>query len=284
MLYGFFENNILFKMMENNNLNGYLELAINAALHAGREILDVYRSGNLGVEQKSDLSPVTIADKAASKIIEALLISSGLPYLSEEELFKSFEERSKWDLYWCVDPLDGTKEFIRKSRDFTVNIALIDKNEPILGVVYLPAFDCLYFGGKGIVSRKYDQVKNVSVLEIIENSFQLPTIQRNEKFVLIGSHSHLDAETKAYFETVFEEKGRGNVEILIRGSSLKMCLIAEGMADYYPRLSHIMEWDIAAGHAICEAAGCQVTDWNGNRLTYNRSDFFMPWFKIIRNH
>ena len=221
MLYGSFENNILFKMMEYNNLNEYLELAINAALHAGQKIMDVYRSGNLRVEQKSDLSPVTIADKAASKIIEELLNSSGLPYLSEEELFSSFEERSKWGLFWCVDPLDGTKEFIRKSRDFTVNIALIAKNEPILGVVYLPAFDSLYFGGKGIASRKYEQVKNVSVSEIIENSLHLPIKQHNEKFVMIGSHSHLDDETKAYFETVFEEKGRGNVEILIRGAHLK---------------------------------------------------------------
>jgi len=269
--------------MEYNNLNEYLKLAINATLQAGYKIMDVYRSGNLGVEQKIDLSPVTIADKAASKIIEELLESSGLPYLSEEELFSSFEERSKWGLFWCVDPLDGTKEFIRKSHDFTVNIALIDKNEPVLGVVYLPAFDCLYFGGKGIPSRKYDQINNVSVAEIIEKSLQLPIIQSNEKFVMIGSHSHLDDETKAYFETVFEEKGRGNVEILIRGSSLKMCLIAEGIADFYPRMSHIMEWDIAAGHAICEAAGCNVTDWYGNRLIYNKPDFYMPWFKINRN-
>jgi 3'(2'), 5'-bisphosphate nucleotidase len=265
-----------------NDIHEYLNLAINATLKAGKMIMEVYQSGNLGVEQKIDLSPVTIADKAASKIIEELLQSSGLPYLSEEEIFSSFEDRNKWGLFWCVDPLDGTKEFIRKSQDFTVNIALIDRNMPVLGVVYLPAFDCLYFGGKGISARKYEQVRNASVAEIIENSLQLPIKQNHEKFVLIGSHSHLDEETKAYFETIFEEKGRENVEILIRGSSLKMCLMAEGTADFYPRLSHIMEWDIAAGHAICEAAGCNVTDWYGNQLIYNKTDFYMPWFRISR--
>jgi len=269
--------------MEYNNLNKYLDLAINAALKAGSKIMEVYQSGNLGIEQKIDLSPVTIADKAASKMIEELLNSSGLPYLSEEETFSSFEERSKWELFWCVDPLDGTKEFIRKSRDFTVNIALIDRSEPILGIVYLPAFDCLYFGGKGIASRKYENVEKASVSEIIENSVQLPIMQANNKFVILGSHSHLDDATKTYFENIIEEKGRGNVEILIRGSSLKMCLLAEGLADVYPRLSHIMEWDIAAGQAICEAAGCNVADWTGNRLIYNKADFHMPWFKIDRN-
>ncbi|MCX6240102.1 MAG: 3'(2'),5'-bisphosphate nucleotidase CysQ [Bacteroidia bacterium] len=268
--------------MTHNNIYEYLYLAVNAALKAGSKIMEVFRSDNFEVEQKMDLSPVTIADKAASKIIEELLSSSGLPYLSEEEIFSPYDDRKNWDLFWCVDPLDGTKEFIRKGHDFTVNIALIDRNKPILGVVYLPAFDSIYFGGKSITARKYEQVKNASVSNIIKNSIQLPFFQNNEKFVMVGSHSHLNAETKAYFETVFEEKGSGNVEILIRGSSLKMCLIAEGSADYYPRLSHIMEWDIAAGHAICEAAGCKVTDWNGNQLIYNKPDFYMPWFKIGR--
>jgi len=180
--------------------------------------------------------------------------------------------------------LTGTKEFIRRSCDFTVNIALIDRNKPILGVIYLPAFDCIYFGGKGIAAHKFEGVKNTSVSSIIENSVQLPLKQSNEKYVLLGSHSNLNDETKAYFESIFEEKASSNVEILIRGSSLKMCLIAEGHADYYPRLSHIMEWDIAAVHAICEAAGCNVTDWKCNKLIYNTPNFYMPWFKISRNH
>ena len=268
--------------MKYNNLYEYLHLAVNASLSAGTKIMEVFNSGNFEVEQKTDHSPVTIADKAASKIIEKLLNSSGLPYLSEEETFSPFEERCKWGLFWCVDPLDGTKEFIRRNRDFTVNIALIDGNVPILGVIYLPAFDCIYFGGTGIAARKFEGVKNASVSGIIENSVQLPLKRSNEKYLLLGSHSHLNDETKAYFETIIEEKGSSNVETLIRGSSLKMCLLAEGLVDYYPRLSNIMEWDIAAGHAICESAGCKVTDWNGNKLIYNKPDFYMPWFKIRR--
>jgi 3'(2'), 5'-bisphosphate nucleotidase len=267
-------------MLTNENFEKLVQLSIRAAFEAGEAIMKYYEAENLEVETKSDNSPVTQADRTASELIKKLLDTTGFPLLCEEEEFPSFGERDSWDYYWCVDPLDGTKEFIRKSKDFTVNIALMKHDYPVFGVVYLPVHRIMYFGGNGYGAYKCYIINNIDLLDILQNAHNLPEKSRGRIFTIVGSHSHLDQSTKEYIQNLIKQKGEGNAELLIRGSSVKTCLIAEGSADYYPRMSSIMEWDLAAGHAICEAAGCKVTDWNGKKLKYNKRDFYMPWFKI----
>jgi len=268
--------------MEKEPLNRLIQIAIAAALKAGKAILEVYYSPGFDVEWKEDESPVTIADRRASEIIVQELAASGYPVISEEEVFPPFEERRNWDFLWMVDPLDGTREFVNKRGDFTVNIALIEKDHPVIGVVYIPMEGSIYFGGSPIGSYKAIEVDRLSVEEIIWSALKLPLQHHRDKFTMVGSRSHMNAETLAFFEKIRIEKGEENVGIVIRGSSLKMCIVAEGIADLYPRLGHIMEWDTAAGHAICEGAGCVVSQWDGSRLRYNKIDFYQPWFRVSK--
>lgn len=271
----------ILKMLTKENFEKFVHLSIKAAIEAGEVIMKYYEIENLEVETKSDNSPVTQGDKAASELIKSMLNPSGLPLLCEEEDFPPFEERCSWDYYWCVDPLDGTKEFIRKSQDFTVNIALMKHDYPVFGVIYLPVHRIIYYGGNGFGAFKCFIDNNLTINNVFENAQKLPLKSNRKVFTIVGSHSHLDQKTKDYIQNLVKQKGEGNAKLLIRGSSIKTCLIAESSADYYPRMSSIMEWDLAAGHAICEAAGCQVTDWYGQKLKYNKSDFYMSWFKIF---
>jgi len=268
--------------MEKLEPKSLLKPAIRAALAAGEAIMKVHRSRQLEVEYKEDESPVTLADRKASQVIIEMLTSYGFPFLSEEETFPSYEEREKWDYSWMIDPLDGTKEFIRNGDDFTVNIALIYKTQPVLGIIYVPVSGHLYYGSIDNGAYRTSNADTLSVEQILAKGVQLPLKNHHTKYTLVGSLSHMNKDTRAYFDKLMDEMGEENVDVVIRGSSLKMCLVAEGTADCYPRLSNIMEWDIAAGHAICEASGCEVTQWNGKPLVYNKEDFYQPWFKVSR--
>lgn len=261
--------------------NIYIVMAIRAAIEAGKVILPYYHQRNFDIETKSDASPVTAADRAADEIIREWLAESKLPILSEESEIVSHSERKEWKYFWCVDPLDGTKEFISGRKDFTVNIALMNEKSPIGGVIYLPAEDTIYYGLNGEGAFKTVSCLGKSTEEIINQSVALPD-SKTARFTVVGSHSHFDIETQKHIDEISALYGEGKSQLLSRGSSVKFCLMAEGNADYYPRKGTIMEWDMAAGHAICEASGCRVSDWNGEPLKYYKPDLRMPAFKISR--
>ncbi|HBO22240.1 MULTISPECIES: 3'(2'),5'-bisphosphate nucleotidase CysQ [unclassified Providencia] len=236
------------------------------AIDAGNAIMKIYNAPEpLQVERKSDDSPVTDADIAAHKIIEAGLarIAPDIPQLSEEDP-PEWSVRQNWQRYWLIDPLDGTKEFINRNGDFTVNIALIENGVPVMGVVYAPAKELLYYaqddqawkeeGGKKLPIHVYDAKPPVIVI----------------------SRSHQDSELMDYLTQMGEHT---TVEI---GSSLKFCLVAEGKAQLYPRFGPTNIWDTAAGHAVAIGAGAKVIDWTGKTLDYTpRESFLNPGFRVI---
>ncbi len=251
------------------DLDPLLEIAKNACLAAGDEIIKIYESGDFSIEAKADNSPLTLADKAAHSTIVSVLKSSGIPILSEEGRDVSYEERSKWEYFWMVDPLDGTKEFIKKNGEFTVNIALIHWNSPVLGVVYPPILKELYWaiGGSGAFVQKAE-----NVLELKTTKVGL----EQQGLKIVASRSHMSPETKEYLER-FE-----NPEIVSRGSSLKFLLVASGEADLYPRFGPTMEWDTAAAHVIVEEAGGSVTLKDHlTPLSYNKKDLLNPYFIVL---
>lgn len=252
--------------------------AIKASVLAGNAIMEVYKS-DFDVELKNDLSPLTIADKRAHQIISDLLKETELPVLSEEGKEIPFDIRRSWKKFWMVDPLDGTKEFIKRNGEFTVNIALIEDNYPKYGIIYVPVNGDLFFGGKGFGSHKLVGLKGIygSFNEYLEQSLKLPLISSGEVYRMIGSRSHMSDETKKYFDEVSEKKGE--VQILSKGSSLKLCMIAEGEADEYPRFAPTMEWDTAAGQAIIEGAGRRVFHYeSGTSMRYNKENLLNDWF------
>jgi 3'(2'), 5'-bisphosphate nucleotidase len=205
-----------------------------------------------------------------------------LPLLSEEEKGIAYKERKSWDLFWLVDPLDGTKEFIKRNGEFTVNIALIEENTPVIGVIYVPVSKVLYFSYPGDGSYKisqinYGNIKNKTLKYILALAIPLPVTVTRARFTAIGSRSHMSLKTRNYFRKL--KKSFNNLEILKIGSSLKLCLIAEGTADIYPRFSPSMEWDIAAGHAIVEGAGFKICEYKNNKpLSYNKGNLKNPFF------
>ena len=247
------------------------ELIVKAAREAGAGIMRIYDdpSQDFGIERKADNSPLTLADKAAHACIVRHLEATGIPILSEEGVHLPYEERKTWKRLWVVDPLDGTKEFIKKNGEFTVNIALVEEGTPVMGVIYVPAKDVLYLGIVGEGAWKEEG----GVRQM------LPLAQNREAFVVVASRSHLSSETEAYINELRQE--HGNVEMLSSGSSLKICLVAEGSADVYPRFAPTMEWDTAAGDAIARAAGRQVLDAGTQLpLVYNKADLHNPWFVV----
>lgn len=269
--------------MEKEKLNDLLEFALKASLEAGRQILDIYSSKDFEVEYKKDESPLTIADKKANSVICEILQKTGLPILSEESKEIAFSKRKNWQTFWMVDPLDGTKEFIKRNGEFTVNIALIENKRPILGVVFSPVLKKLYYGccKKSFLSENIDiSLKDDFLLtDIHQNSLSLPLEKSRSNFVIVASRSHLSDETKAFIETVKKEKGE--VEIRSIGSSLKLCLVAEGSADTYPRFGPTMEWDTAAGHAVVIAAGGSIEQIiQKSPLIYNKENLLNPWFIV----
>ncbi|WP_299021452.1 3'(2'),5'-bisphosphate nucleotidase CysQ [uncultured Photobacterium sp.] len=240
-----------------------LESIYDIALEAGAAIMDRYH-GNIQVEEKADSSPVTEADLAANAIIVERLTSltPDIPILTEESAHTPWAERQYWKTYWLVDPLDGTKEFLRKNGEFTVNVALIENGKPILAVVHAPALEKTWLGNgeKAWLQTKAgrDQIK--------VRPATVPTV--------VGSRSHPSPDMTSFLSTLGEHK---MVEV---GSSLKFCLVAEGRAQYYPRLGPTMMWDTAAGQCIAESAGAIVQQLNGDALDYHREDLLNPYFIV----
>jgi len=249
--------------------------------------MEVY-SESITVEFKDDRSPLTAADRRAHAIIFKRLTETKLPILSEEGKSIPFEERKNWSRFWLVDPLDGTKEFIKRNGEFTVNIALIDANKPVAGVIYVPATGNLYYGSVDNGSFKVEKAKNYVVPGISDtelysklnaDAVQLPNIRPERPFTVVASRSHLSDDTTSFIDSL--KKKHGNLAFISKGSSLKICMVAEGDADVYPRLAPTMEWDTAAGHAIAIGAGCQVTVWpDGNELLYNKENLLNPFFVV----
>ncbi len=250
-----------------------------AVIQAGEEILRIYYS-EFDVSNKADTSPVTLADTSAHEIIQNCL-SASFPILSEEGNSVPYQVRSRWHTFWLVDPLDGTKEFISRNGEFTVNIALIENREPVMGVVLAPALGKIYFGQKqtGSFMTCFNPQQAIAVDEILNRAVRLPCAANSRPFTVVASRSHLSPETKAYVDSL--RKHHGDLQFLSAGSSLKMCLVAEGRADVYPRLSPTMEWDTAAGHAIAVCAGKSVISYHsGQPLTYNKPDLRNEWFVV----
>ena len=260
-------------------LSQNLKLAIDACLLAGKKILEIYTSDDFIVEHKSDESPLTIADKNAHSIIERALAKTKIPILSEEGDDFDYNQRKNLEKLWIVDPLDGTKEFINKNDEFTVNIALVENERPTLGVIYAPALKVLYFSEHKFGSYKLElKTSTLSPLDY-SRAIKLPVSINKNSYGVVTSRSHIDEETLSYIEKL--KKTRPNVESVAVGSSLKFCLLAEGTADCYPRFSPCMEWDTAAGQIICKEAGFELIDQTTNtQMLYNRENLLNNSFVV----
>jgi 3'(2'), 5'-bisphosphate nucleotidase len=239
------------------------------AIKAGQAIMTIYAQ-DFKIFEKEDQSPLTEADQKANEIIMNELSTHypNIPILSEEGKNIPYEERKNWDYYWCVDPLDGTKEFIKKNGEFTVNIALIHKNTPVLGSVYAPALETLYFAKKNEGAFK----------SVNEQTVKLPLERLDNVYRVVASRSHLSDETVVFVEEL--KKEHGDVEFISKGSSLKICLVAENEAQCYPRLAPTMEWDTAAAHAIVLESGRQINIYDGGPMIYNKENLLNPWFVV----
>lgn len=252
--------------------------AIEAALDAGNEIMNIYNSGDFNIKEKGNNSPLTAADIASNDTINNYLKETEIPIISEENQQLEYNKRKNWNKCWIVDPLDGTKEFIKRNGEFTVNIALIEENLPVLGVIYVPATKTLYYADEENAWRQ----KNV----IPGNSFAHSKSQKiypnkiSEKIKVVGSRSHMNEETRDFISGLEEKSGK-KAEVVSKGSSLKFCLVAEGEAQIYPRFAPTMEWDTAAGQAICRATGLKVIDQKtGKEMIYNRKNLLNNYFLV----
>jgi 3'(2'), 5'-bisphosphate nucleotidase len=256
-------------------LNNLMSEVVAIAELAGAAIMNLYSQANSQIAQKSDQSPITLADNTSNQIIEDGLrrLKLNWPIISEESAIPIYPERKSWEYFWLIDPLDGTKEFIKKNGEFTVNIALIKNGQPILGVVFAPAIDECYFAYEGHGAF----LKTNGYTTLIQSKKECSDNPR-----LVISRSHIDATTENLILQI------NNPEIITLGSSLKICLVAQGKADCYPRLGPTMEWDTAAAHAISNEAGCILCDINGEELTYNKESLknenFMTLPSPTKNH
>ncbi|PIE23614.1 MAG: 3'(2'),5'-bisphosphate nucleotidase [Neptuniibacter caesariensis] len=231
------------------------------ARKAGAAVMDIYQT-DFAIYDKSDNSPLTEADMAAHRVLTEGLqaLTPNIPALSEESSDAIKKERLNWQTFWLIDPLDGTKEFIKKNGEFTINVALIENGEPVFGVVYAPAIDTLYWGAKGIGAYKESKQGDSQAIAVAA------TPKNNTGWQVVGSRSHQSEAFKTFMKRLPE------AEIVAMGSSLKLCLVAEGHADLYPRLSPTCEWDTAAAHAIVMAAGGLVLNLETLKpLTYNQN-------------
>ena len=278
------------------DLKPYILKSIQAAIAAGNAISAVYRS-DFEVAYKSDKSPLTIADQKSHEIIADALKEFDLPILSEEGKDQPYAQRTRWKRFWIVDPLDGTKEFVKRNGEFTVNIALIENSRPVLGIIFVPDRSTLYFAERNLGAYKLEDAPfrklpgtrtgskeeaHTLLAQIISQSIRLPVKSpQGPALTIVGSRSHKNAELEAYVEE--KRKEFGEVEFISAGSSLKICLVAEGKADIYPRLGPTMEWDTAAGQAIAEGAGASVVEFGTRKpLVYNKEDLHNPWFIVQR--
>jgi 3'(2'), 5'-bisphosphate nucleotidase len=271
---------------------GCLDAAIAAAMAAGREIMAVYAT-DFASERKTDDSPLTEADRRAHAAIVSVLASTKLPVLSEEGQHAPAAARQAWERYWLVDPLDGTKEFIKRNGEFTVNIALMERQpgwegrdgtaRPVAGVMYAPVLDRLYFAWRGGGAYRQDDAATREASGAYQRTLsavRLPVPNQRTAYTIVASRSHRSAETDAFIARMQQEHGA--VALTSMGSALKFGLVAEGAADAYPRFAPTLEWDSAAGQAIVEEAGRQVIDQaTGQSMRYNKNDLMNRWF-IVR--
>jgi 3'(2'), 5'-bisphosphate nucleotidase len=260
--------------IENPILSDLLNPVVDICIGAGEAILEIYNSDDFvnatDVQTKGDDSPLTKADLAAHKHIVAALseLTPNIPILSEESAAIDWETRRSWERYWLVDPLDGTKEFIKRNGEFTVNIALIEKHEAILGVVHVPAKSESYYAARDVGAYKRDAEGTNHFIQVRKPA--------NKKPIVVGSRSHQSEALKTYLDTL------GEHEMTPMGSSLKLCLVAEGAADLYPRLGLTSEWDTAAAQAVVEIAGGEVVTADRNPLLYNSKESLLnPWFMVF---
>jgi 3'(2'), 5'-bisphosphate nucleotidase len=262
-----------------------IEQAIKGAFEGGKEILEVYGT-EFKVDVKEDKSPLTEADRRAHLKIMEYLKDTGIPVLSEEGKDIPYAERKDWKQFWLVDPLDGTKEFVKRNGEFTVNIALIEDGVPVSGVIYVPVKDEMYLGIQGKGAFKINDYSKVhashsDLNDLLSKGNKLPIASDRTTFSMVGSRSHMSDETLEYFEKMKQK--HGDVEMVSMGSSLKLCLVAEGVADVYPRFAPTMEWDTGAGQAIALNAGCTVTEKDEvTPLRYNKENLLNPWFIVKR--
>ena len=259
-----------------------LTIAIEASIGAGKAIMSIYNQPEYRKELKEDCSPITEADITSGEIINSFLNKTNYPIISEEIKNIAFYERKSWKFCWIVDPLDGTKEFIKRNGEFTVNIALCENGRPIIGAIYVPVSRELYYANvknklayKTILNGKHELV-----MELFDKADQINPSQPNLDLIrVVGSRSHMNQNTLDYIESL--EKKYNAVEIVSKGSSLKFCLVAEGKADVYPRFAPTMEWDTAAGQAICNAVGLNVISQETNQeLDYNKENLLNPFFLV----
>lgn len=249
-------------------------------ISAGEAILKVYHaSGEIEVESKSDDSPVTKADHAAHLIIDEGLrtLSAHYPILSEEGGLPDFAERQTWQRYWLVDPLDGTKEFINKNGEFTVNIALIENNKPILGIVYVPVSGVIYYGIHQTSKQKSFAIKEYKDKK---ETLSVANVSFDTNLIVVGSRRHGAEALDALLEKI--EPQFASTKLVSMGSSLKICAIAEGHAHWYPRLALTSEWDTAAAHAVLNGAGGEILNESLETLSYNQKDSMLnPYFHAL---
>jgi len=248
-------------LLENIDLNDIK----NIALEASKVIMEIYKR-DFKVEYKDDKSPLTEADLQANEIICNSLknLYPNIPIMSEENKQTDYEIRKNWEYYWCIDPIDGTKEFVKKNDEFTVNIALIHNHEPVLGVVYAPAIDVMYSAKIGVGAFK--------------NTHKLPINRDDNKYIIVASKSHMSKETQEYIDNIETSKEK---ELISMGSSLKLCLVADGSANCYPRIAPTMEWDTAAADAIVRIAGKMTYHFETQKpLIYNKEELLNPDFVV----
>lgn len=255
-----------------SDLTAIIPDLITLAETAGGAIMEVYESEDFGETSKADDSPLTKADLASNGIIvEGLTrLTPDIPVLSEESKHLPYSERKDWSRFWLVDPLDGTKEFIKQNGEFTVNIALIEGDRPVIGVVYAPAIKLTYWAAEGLGAFK-GPGQDAPVRAIDYESGPIN---------LVASRSHAGAETEALIEALRRDT---EVEIVSIGSSLKFCLVANAQAHIYPRFGPTMEWDTAAAQCVVEGAGGKVRDTQGEALRYNKEDLLNPHFIVTRS-
>jgi 3'(2'), 5'-bisphosphate nucleotidase len=272
------------------NYEQLLQKSIMASVKAGVEILKIYNT-NFNVDYKEDKSPVTQADRIANDTIIDELAIFNIPFLTEEGTHDDFEIRKTWERLWIIDPLDGTKEFIKRNGEFTVNIALAENGKPTLGVIYSPVSKTIYYAAKGIGAFKIDgkafenhipSITETNLSELLNISQKLPSATIRENYTIVASRSHMSSETYKYIENL--KLQHGNVNIIAIGSSIKMCWVAEGVADEYPRFGPTMEWDTAAGQAILNQSNATLIDFKTNEpMLYNRKNLTNNWF-IAKRH
>ena len=250
-----------------------LAAVCDVALQAGQVILEIYDQAYEVIE-KADGSPVTVADHRAHDLISEQLapLLPGTPVLSEESSEITYQQRADWSRFWLVDPLDGTKEFIRRNGEFTVNIGLIENGFPILGVVHTPVRRTTHFALTG--GGAWRQVEDAAAEMITVRPYQVGVVR------MVASRSHSGAEVDRFRNSLRVQSGE-EVETVSMGSALKVCLVAEGVADVYPRLGPTSEWDTGASHCILNEAGGCLMDCAGNELQYNKPSVLNPWFLAV---